>query len=109
MTAVCVCVCVKDNRGREEEHSEDKEGKERGGRERREDGEMEPGKGEERARGERGQSANPVAFPRHEQVSQVSMRVKRPQASTAAEFHFLFLLLQCEFLTILGAILRDGY
>lgn len=41
--------------------------------------------------------------------SQVSMRVKRPQAGTAAEFHFLFLLLQCEFLTILGAILRDGY
>ena len=96
----------KDNRGREEEeHSGDKEGQERGGRERREDGEMEPGKGEEREV----KSGNPVAFPRHEQASQVSMSVTRPQAGPAAEFHFLFLLLQCEFLTILGAILCDGY
>lgn len=50
-----------------------------------------------------------MAFPRHKQASQVSMSVKRPQAGPAAEFHFLFLLLQCEFLTILGAILSDGY
>lgn len=50
-----------------------------------------------------------MAFPRHEQASQVSMSMKRPQAGPEAEFHFLFLLLQCELLTILGAILRDGY
>lgn len=42
---IALYVWVKDNRrGEEEEHSEDKEGQEGGGQERRDDGETEPGK-----------------------------------------------------------------
>ena len=103
---VCVCVCVCEG----ERRSTVKTKKDKKEEDKREEKmvrwSQEKGR---RQRGERGQSANPVAFPRHKRVSQVGVRVKRPQAGTAAEFHFLFLLLQCAFLTILGAILCDGY